>query len=193
LFLICSNASKTSRLLWSRTGTPSSIPDSPKSVDGKSATRSRHSVTSSPLRLTKAVPLSAGYESDDSIRLDRANHSAMKQEIMSMKTMLLKLRRVLNEVHYLHSPVLTVCSTRTLARIHPPKLSALFLCYCSFSVCCVVLFSFSCFACFIVIIQQPDEDIVLRVSFCISIVRNRILWRVSCRAISVPVRNSHSI
>jgi hypothetical protein len=92
-----SNASKTSRLLWSRTGTPSSIPDSPKSVDGKSAARSRHSVTSSPLRLTKAVPLSAGYESDDSIRLDRANHSAMKQEIMSMKTMLLKLRRVLNE------------------------------------------------------------------------------------------------
>ncbi|XP_063926098.1 serine-rich adhesin for platelets isoform X3 [Zophobas morio] len=92
-----SNASKTTRLLWSRTGTPNSVPDSPKSVDSKSTARSRHSVTSSPLRLSKGVPLSAGYDSDDSIRLDRASHSAMKQDIMSIKTMLLKLRRVLNE------------------------------------------------------------------------------------------------
>ncbi|XP_044258747.1 uncharacterized protein LOC123007486 isoform X2 [Tribolium madens] len=91
---IKSNASKT-RLLWSRTGTPNSIPDSPKSVDSRSTARSRHSVTSSPLRLSR-IPLS-GYDSDDSIRLDRANHSAMKQDIMSIKTMLLKLRRVLNE------------------------------------------------------------------------------------------------
>lgn len=98
LFFYSSNASKTTRLLWSRTGTPNSVPDSPKSVDSKSTARSRHSVTSSPLRLSKGVPLSAGYDSDDSIRLDRASHSAMKQDIMSIKTMLLKLRRVLNEV-----------------------------------------------------------------------------------------------
>ncbi|KYB29199.1 hypothetical protein TcasGA2_TC000995 [Tribolium castaneum] len=89
-----SNASKT-RLLWSRTGTPNSIPDSPKSVDSRSTARSRHSVTSSPLRLSR-IPLS-GYDSDDSVRLDRANYSAMKQDLMSVKTMLLKLRRVLNE------------------------------------------------------------------------------------------------
>ncbi|XP_015840790.2 uncharacterized protein LOC100141942 isoform X3 [Tribolium castaneum] len=89
-----SNASKT-RLLWSRTGTPNSIPDSPKSVDSRSTARSRHSVTSSPLRLSR-IPLS-GYDSDESVRLDRANYSAMKQDLMSVKTMLLKLRRVLNE------------------------------------------------------------------------------------------------
>lgn len=128
----CSNASKT-RLLWSRTGTPNSIPDSPKSVDSRSTARSRHSVSSSPLRLSK-VPLSAGYDSDDSIRLDRANHSAMKQDIMSIKTMLLKLRRVLNEVF---------------------SFSLSFCFYCA-------VFSFF-FACSLYH-QQPDEDIVLRVS-----------------------------
>lgn len=61
--------------------------------------KARNSITNSPLRLGKPGPLSTtGYDSDDSIRLDRANHSAMKQDIISIKTMLLKLRRVLNEV-----------------------------------------------------------------------------------------------
>ncbi|CAH0553042.1 unnamed protein product [Brassicogethes aeneus] len=92
-----SNATRT-RLLRSRASTPSSVPDSPRSLDGRATSRTRTLATGSPAKtrigqLTSA----AGYDSDDSVRLDRANHTAMKQDIISIKTMLLKLRRVLNE------------------------------------------------------------------------------------------------
>ncbi|KAJ8919217.1 hypothetical protein NQ315_012205 [Exocentrus adspersus] len=90
------NASR-SRLLRSRTGTPNSIPDSPRSLDGRTARLSRPSAASSPIKPRINHLSSTGYDSDDSIRLDRANHTAMKQDIISIKTMLLKLRRVLNE------------------------------------------------------------------------------------------------
>lgn len=87
------NGSRSRLLQSSRTSTPNSIPDSPRSFR-----TGRPSVTASPIRSRLGQQLSnSGYESDDSIRLDRANHTAMKQDIMSIKTMLLKLRRVLNE------------------------------------------------------------------------------------------------
>ncbi|XP_018579087.1 uncharacterized protein LOC108917117 isoform X3 [Anoplophora glabripennis] len=85
------------RLLRSRTGTPNSVPDSPRSLDGRTARLSRPSAASSPIKPRINHLSSTGYDSDDSIRLDRANHTAMKQDIISIKTMLLKLRRVLNE------------------------------------------------------------------------------------------------
>ncbi|KAJ8971990.1 hypothetical protein NQ314_000436, partial [Rhamnusium bicolor] len=94
----CTSNTSRSRLLRSRTGTPSSIPDSPRSLDGRATRVSRPSATSSPIKPRINHLSSTGYDSDDSIRLDRANHTAMKQDIISIKTMLLKLRRVLNEV-----------------------------------------------------------------------------------------------
>lgn len=79
--------SSSSRLLRSRTGTPNSIPDSPRSLDGRVSVRGRSSAMSA-----------MDYDSEGSIRLDRASHGSMVQDILSIKTMLLKLRRVLNEV-----------------------------------------------------------------------------------------------
>ncbi|CAH1113841.1 unnamed protein product, partial [Psylliodes chrysocephalus] len=89
-----STASRT-RLLSSRVSTPNSTVDSPKSL----VRVARPSATSSPVRHGRVVNLSSacGYDSDDSIRLDRASHTAIKQDIVGIKTMLLKLRRVLNE------------------------------------------------------------------------------------------------
>ncbi|KAL3278326.1 hypothetical protein HHI36_013657 [Cryptolaemus montrouzieri] len=85
------------RFLRSRTGTPNSVSDSPSSLDGRSNGRTRTAVTGSPLRRL-AHASSLGYESDDSVvKLDRASHAAIKNDIVSVKTMLLKLRRVLNE------------------------------------------------------------------------------------------------
>ncbi|KAJ8944717.1 hypothetical protein NQ318_007930 [Aromia moschata] len=86
-----------SRLLRSRNSTPNSVPDSPRSLESRTTRASRPSATSSPIKPRLNHLPSAGYDSDDSIRLDRANHTAMKQDIISIKTMLLKLRRVLNE------------------------------------------------------------------------------------------------
>ncbi|XP_072396670.1 uncharacterized protein [Diabrotica undecimpunctata] len=87
-------ASRT-RLLSSRVSTPNSTVDSPKTLGRVS----RPSATSSPVRYNRVANLSSacGYDSDDSIRLDRASHTAVKQDIVGIKTMLLKLRRVLNE------------------------------------------------------------------------------------------------
>ncbi|KAK9891776.1 hypothetical protein WA026_016574 [Henosepilachna vigintioctopunctata] len=83
------------RFLRSRTGTPNTASDSPSSLDGRH--RSRPSTTNSPLRRV-AHASSLGYESDDSVvKLDRATHAFIKNDIISVKTMLLKLRRVLNE------------------------------------------------------------------------------------------------
>ncbi|XP_074034066.1 uncharacterized protein isoform X4 [Leptinotarsa decemlineata] len=92
-----------SRLLSARTSTPnsSSMADSPRSLESRLTRVGRPSATSSPVRHSRVSNLSsvaaAGYDSDDSIRLDRTNHKAIKQDIVSIKTMLLKLRRVLNE------------------------------------------------------------------------------------------------
>ncbi|XP_017778420.1 PREDICTED: uncharacterized protein LOC108564041 isoform X3 [Nicrophorus vespilloides] len=83
-------SSRPTRLLRSRAATPGSHPDSPRDViRGKS----------SPLRLSsRSSTGTGGYDSDDSaIRVDRAQHSAMQQDVMGIKTMLLKLKRVLNE------------------------------------------------------------------------------------------------
>lgn len=95
------SVSRTSRFLRSRGGTPNSNPDSPRSIEGGRVNiRSRSSVSQSPLRLSRVTLASStgGYDSDDSIKLDRTCHSAMVQEVMGMKTMLLKLKRVLHEV-----------------------------------------------------------------------------------------------
>lgn len=98
---------RTSRLLRSRNSTPSSsVPDSPRSLDSRINVRARASLmtTNSPLNRPTTTMMrgsgtsSAGYESDDSLRFERSNHLAMAQDVMSIKTMLLKLKRVLHEV-----------------------------------------------------------------------------------------------
>ncbi|XP_044726833.1 uncharacterized protein LOC123290639 isoform X2 [Chrysoperla carnea] len=89
------------------------VPDSPRSLDGggggsRSRITSTSSASHSPLRLSRrymptSSPTSGGqlsstaYDSDDSIRLDRSTHGSMMQDIVGMKTMLLKLKRVLQE------------------------------------------------------------------------------------------------
>lgn len=94
---------RTSRLLRSRNSTPSSsVPDSPRSLDSRINVRVRPSlVSNSPLSkpiMRGSATSSAGYESDDSLKFERSNHLAMTQDVMSIKTMLLKLKRVLHEV-----------------------------------------------------------------------------------------------
>lgn len=82
------SSGRTSRLLRSRSGT-----DSPRSID---SVRSRQ--VSSPLRPARNVQspsLDSGDES--SIRVERATYQHMFQDIVSIKTMLLKLKRVLQE------------------------------------------------------------------------------------------------
>ncbi|XP_022919571.2 uncharacterized protein [Onthophagus taurus] len=89
---------RTSRLLRSRGGTP----DSSRSLETRSnSSKTRNSFTENPLTLQPSrmaidSPLT-GYESDDSIRIERSSHNVMVQEVMGMKTMLLKLKRVLHE------------------------------------------------------------------------------------------------
>ncbi|XP_060523649.1 uncharacterized protein LOC132700390 isoform X2 [Cylas formicarius] len=97
-----STNSRARLLSRSRTGTPNSVPDSPRSLDSRINLRhtQRPSSTSSPIRsrFSHLPNQSEGLDSDnDSIRLDRTNHTAIKQDIVGIKTMLLKLRRVLNE------------------------------------------------------------------------------------------------
>lgn len=90
---------RSTRLLRSRASTPNSVPDSPSSLDSRINSKASHSLTRSPMRPPRPpIGSSAGYESDDSIKIDRSNHSAMVQDIVQMKTMLIKLKRVLNEV-----------------------------------------------------------------------------------------------
>ncbi|KOC64000.1 hypothetical protein WH47_02321, partial [Habropoda laboriosa] len=69
------------------------VTDSPRSLDG---TRNRH--FSSPLRTTKNIH-SPSLDSGDegSLRVDRDTYQHMFQDIVSIKTMLLKLKRVLQE------------------------------------------------------------------------------------------------
>lgn len=91
---------RTQRLLRSRNSTPNSVPDSPRSLDSRlNNAKQRPSLNNSPLRPPRGSAVSsAGYESDDSIKFERSNHIAMAQDVMSIKTMLLKLKRVLHEV-----------------------------------------------------------------------------------------------
>ncbi|XP_031332128.1 uncharacterized protein LOC116162620 isoform X4 [Photinus pyralis] len=92
------STARSARLLRSRASTPNSISDSPHSVENRVNSRTSHSVTRSPMRLPRpSVNSPAGYDSDDSIKIDRSSHGAMVQDIVQMKTMLFKLKRVLNE------------------------------------------------------------------------------------------------
>ncbi|KAK2576942.1 hypothetical protein KPH14_005558 [Odynerus spinipes] len=79
---------RNSRLLRSRSGA-----ESPRSLD---SVRSRQ--IPSPLRTPRSIPSPSFDTSDDaSIRIDRATFQYMFQDIVSLKTMLLKLKRVLQE------------------------------------------------------------------------------------------------
>ncbi|XP_069685417.1 uncharacterized protein [Periplaneta americana] len=77
----------TTRVLRSRTG---STPDSPRSLDTKAR------LTGSPLRPPRQATPSSETE-DGSLRLDRGTYQYMYQDIVNIKTMLLKLKRVLQE------------------------------------------------------------------------------------------------
>ncbi|XP_014614344.1 PREDICTED: putative mediator of RNA polymerase II transcription subunit 26 isoform X3 [Polistes canadensis] len=79
---------RNSRLLRSRSGA-----ESPRSLD---SIRSRQ--IPSPLRTPRSIPSPSFDSSDDTtIRIDRATFQYMFQDIVSLKTMLLKLKRVLQE------------------------------------------------------------------------------------------------
>ncbi|XP_035740412.1 putative mediator of RNA polymerase II transcription subunit 26 isoform X2 [Vespa mandarinia] len=79
---------RNSRLLRSRSGA-----ESPRSLD---SVRSRQ--IPSPLRTPRSIPSPSFDTSDDTtIRIDRATFQYMFQDIVSLKTMLLKLKRVLQE------------------------------------------------------------------------------------------------
>lgn len=97
---------RTSRLLSSRSST-----DSPRSLDG-----AKKSQIFSPLRPSRNIQ-SPSLDSGDegSIRIERGTYGYMFQDIVSIKTMLLKLKRVLQEVLLL-----------------PSYHSVLFLFFCSF-------------------------------------------------------------
>ncbi|KAJ8672542.1 hypothetical protein QAD02_003801, partial [Eretmocerus hayati] len=83
---------RTSRLLHSRSST-----DSPRSLDG------RKPQVFSPLKPPRSIQ-SPGLDSGDesSLRLERGNYNHMLQDIVSIKTMLLQLKRVLQETDTLN-------------------------------------------------------------------------------------------
>ncbi|KAK5650938.1 hypothetical protein RI129_001967 [Pyrocoelia pectoralis] len=108
------STARSTRLLRSRASTPNSISDSPHSLDNnnRASSRTSHSVTRSPMRPPRpSVNSPAGYDSDDSIKIDRSSHGAMVQDIVQMKTMLFKLKRVLNESETLN-PFENQCSLK---------------------------------------------------------------------------------
>lgn len=148
-FCLLFSVTRTPHLLRSRTSTPNSVPDSPRSLDSRINMRSRPSLANnSALRLPRGSNVtSAGYDSDDSIKFERSNHIAMAQDVMSIKTMLLKLKRVLYEV----------CAFASIG------LFVLIVCafYVAFS-----LFYFFLFIYLhgVVLLQQTDEEFLLRVS-----------------------------
>lgn len=94
----CFSLEPKPRLRRSSAGTPNSVVHSPRSLDNRTARISIPTITRSSAKSRINHFNSTGYDSDDSLRLDRINHTPMKQDIVSIKTMLLKLRRVLNEV-----------------------------------------------------------------------------------------------
>ncbi|XP_036149602.1 uncharacterized protein LOC105837460 isoform X2 [Monomorium pharaonis] len=84
---------RMSRLLRSRSGT-----ESPRSLDN---TRNRQ--VSSPMRTSGSVSSSCVDSGDEaSLRIDRGTYQYMFQDIVSIKTMLLKLKRVLQETETLN-------------------------------------------------------------------------------------------
>ncbi|XP_017762503.1 PREDICTED: uncharacterized protein LOC108552458 isoform X3 [Eufriesea mexicana] len=90
---IGSDCDKTTKVWRSR-----SVTDSPRSIDG---TRNRQ--FSSPLRISRNIQ-SPSLDSGDegSLRVDRDTYQHMFQDIVSIKTMLLKLKRVLQEAETLN-------------------------------------------------------------------------------------------
>lgn len=50
------------------------------------------------MRPPRVPAVSNGYESDDSLRIDKLSHGVMMQDVANIKSMLLKLKRVLHEV-----------------------------------------------------------------------------------------------
>lgn len=89
---------RTNNFLRSQTTTPNSVPDSPRST-GRTGLRGSLTNTNSPLlrsaRTTHGSP--AAYDSDDSMRISQGS---MVNDIVGIKTMLLKLKRVLQEVSF---------------------------------------------------------------------------------------------
>ncbi|PSN29769.1 hypothetical protein C0J52_26939 [Blattella germanica] len=82
----------STRVLRSRTG---STPDSPRSLDPKAR------LSGSPLRPPRQATPNSETE-DSSLRLDRGTYQYMYQDIVNIKTMLLKLKRVLQEAETLN-------------------------------------------------------------------------------------------
>ncbi|XP_077279797.1 uncharacterized protein LOC143907124 isoform X3 [Temnothorax americanus] len=84
---------RMSRLLRSRSGT-----ESPRSLDDV-----RNRQVSSPMRTSGSVSSSCVDSGDEaSLRIDRGTYQYMFQDIVSIKTMLLKLKRVLQETETLN-------------------------------------------------------------------------------------------
>ncbi|XP_018394214.1 PREDICTED: myosin ID heavy chain-like [Cyphomyrmex costatus] len=84
---------RMSRLLRSRSGT-----ESPRSLDNM-----RNRQVSSPMRTSGSVSSSCVDSGDEaSLRIDRGTYQYMFQDIVSIKTMLLKLKRVLQETETLN-------------------------------------------------------------------------------------------
>ncbi|XP_029178814.1 ras guanine nucleotide exchange factor P isoform X3 [Nylanderia fulva] len=84
---------RMSRLLRSRSGT-----ESPRSLDNM-----RNRQVSSPMRTSGSVSSSCVDSGDESsLRIDRGTYQYMFQDIVSIKTMLLKLKRVLQEAETLN-------------------------------------------------------------------------------------------
>lgn len=90
-----SNGVRATRLLRTRVGSSGSGGDSPRSLD----TPRMRSGLSSPLRPSRQATSSPGDDlSDDSgIRLDKGMYQNMFQDVINIKTLLLRLKRVLQE------------------------------------------------------------------------------------------------
>lgn len=97
LIYFCS-AARTPRLLRSRVGTPNSIPDSPCSWEGRKNGIASQQISRGSIRPPRVPAVTNGYESDDSFRIDKLSHGVMMQDVSNIKSMLLKLKRVLHEV-----------------------------------------------------------------------------------------------
>ena len=108
---------KTTKVWRSR-----SVTDSPRSIDSP-----RNRQFSSPLRISRNVQ-SPSLDSGDegSLRVDRDTYQHMFQDIVSIKTMLLKLKRVLQEVrcvyHTGNDDTLFIMEYSSVCLMHPFRL-----------------------------------------------------------------------
>lgn len=84
---------RTNNFLRSRTTTPSSVPDSPRSTGLRGGAAGAGSPLLRSAKTTHGSPIA--YDSDDSLRVSQGS---MVNDIVGIKTMLLKLKRVLQEV-----------------------------------------------------------------------------------------------